>query len=473
MRVVTMRGDPLEGLSQRQLPQNLEAEQALLGALFHNNGATLERCPGLLPEHFADPVNGRIFREAIKKIAAGGVADALSIKSVLANTGVLDEVGGTAYLASIMAAMVAVVTVSEYAQTIMDAALRRKLIEIGTNVVQGAFGQNGAEVTAHALEALEDASDRTRSGASWFSMNAAVDLALAAMERAAQGLTSGISTGFGKMDARLGGLEPGMVYVIAGRPAMGKSALGHQIALNAARSGVGVLELSLEMPVTQVGMRSLATAANVPLRAIKSGAVSNDLEYAQAIVRAERELRGLSLSIADTAGQTPSELSALVRRYRRKHPVGLILIDHLNLMRADDKDARNGATWAVERASGTVLEIAKREQCPVILLAQLNRGVETREDKRPGLADLRQAGAIEQDAYAVGFVYREEYYLEGVPKKGPGQSESKFAGQLASWNDRRERSKGKADLIWAKVRDGEAGTDRMTFHGPTLTFGDE
>ena len=165
-------------------------------------------------------------------------------------------------------------------------------------------------------------------------------------------------------------------------------------------------------------------------------------------------------------------IAAKARAAKRTHGLGLLMIDHLNLMRAEKSDARHGGTWATGRASNTVLQIAKDCACPVLLLAQLNRGPENRDDKRPAIADLRQAGDIEQDAYAVGFVYRAEYYLGGEPERKSGDSDGKQFARVKAWEDDKLRLAGQAELIWAKVRDGSPGTDMLTFNGPTTSFGE-
>lgn len=248
------------------------------------------------------------------------------------------------------------------------------------------------------------------------------------------------------------------------------SALAAGIAINAARAGVGVLELSLEMSATQLGRRALCAASGVSLFNMKTGYISN--EHGVRLVAARKELAGLPLTIDDAGGQTPAMIAAKARAAKRKHGLGLLMIDHLNLMRAEESDARHGGTWATGRASNTVLQIAKDCACPVLLLAQLNRGPESRDDKRPTLSDLRQAGDIEQDAYAVGFVYRPEYYLGGEPEQKDGEAPGKYRDRIAEWETRKRELAGVAELIWAKVRDGEPGTDRLTFHGPTTSFGE-
>jgi replicative DNA helicase len=442
----------------RQPPMNVVAEMSLLGALLHNNHA-IERCGDLKPEHFAGEDLGAVFEAIVDGIGAGHVVDAVS----------LDGRFPRPLLASLLAAMVGIINVADYARVIRETSAARRMIEIGETLVNAAFsGGSPAEIGALAARQLDGLTMGTRPG-NQSPLDAAMDAALASMERARTGQTAGISTGFPSLDRRLGGLEPGLVYVVAGRPGMGKSAIGHQIAINAARAGVSVLELSLEMSATQLGRRTLASAAGVPINLMKSGQIG--LDYAERLVKARKELAGLPLTIDDTAGQSPQEIAIKARAAKRSGKgLGLVMIDHLNLMRAEAEDARHGGTWATERASATCLQIAKDCGVPVLLLAQLNRGVEAREDKRPGLADLRQAGAIEQDAYAVGFVYREEYYNRAEPVINIGERIDHFNQRHLEWLDYRERIQHQAEMIWAKVRDGDPGTDKLRFDAPTATF---
>lgn len=459
------------GASLRQAPANQMAEQALLGAILANNKA-FDRAAYLQPEDFADPVNGRIFQVIRSRVEAGRLVDTVTLADLMRHSGALDEVGGTDYLAHLAVSHVGILNATEYARTVRDCAARRLLIEAGEQLVNGAFGDDplmdAAGVAGRAIRAIDQATGAIASHAG-VSLAMAMQQAVEAMERArTQDGPSGLSTGFPCLDERLGGLEPGLVYVLAGRPAMGKSSLGHQIAVNAARANVGVLELSLEMSAEQLGRRAISTAAAVPIMAIKRGRINS--ADAGRIVAAQQELGALPVTIDDASGQTPSMIAAKARAAKRKHGLGLVMIDHLHLFRPEAADAKHGGTWAIEQASGTVLQIAKDIGCPVLLLAQLNRGLEGREDKRPALADLRQAGAIEQDAYAVGFVYREEYYLTGEPAQKDGENDGKFRERVAAWNDRRQAARGKAEVVWGKVRDGEPGIDHLRFDGPTATF---
>lgn len=440
----------------RAMPANVQAEQALLGTLLINNRA-LEHCGGLEPAHFADPDHRMVFAAIRDGVGAGRVVDMLSLKDRFE----------PALLGNLAAAFIGHGATREYAQVIVERAQHRELLAVAEDLAAGCYAaRSPAEIAAEVVARIDRATqgqqvDRLTT------LDAAMDAALADMERAKDGALPGISTGFPTLDARLGGLEPGYVYVIAGRPGMGKSALAHGICINAARAGAAVLEVSLEMPAKQLGGRALAAAAGLPIAALKRAPT---VGVANRIVAARRELAGLPLVIDDAAGQTPRQIAAKARAARRQHGLGLIMIDHLNLMRPDDEDARHGGTWAVSRASNTVLQLAKQAECPVILCVQLNRGPESREDKRPNLADLRQSGEIEQDAYAVGFVYRPEYYLGNEPERREADTDDKFNRRVDDWRLARERVAGRAEVIWQKVRDGETGTDVLAWDGPTASF---
>ena len=463
----TIVESPLLGLSLRQPPSNLQAEQSLLGALLANNRA-IEQCAGLRPEMFADSVNGLIFSAIHRRIESGRLANAVSLAAEFERSGVLEEAGGTAYLAQLIASMVGIINAREYAALIRECAARREFIEIGERLVNGAYESDALLEMGTAAAGRIDAIAMGGPDASGVMLDAAIDDAMVAIEeaRTRQG-PSGISTGFRAIDNRIGGLEPGTLTVIAGRPGMGKSVLGLMWALAAARTGVPVLLISLEMSSRELGRRVLATAAEVPVTAMKYGRINAD--QASRLVVARRELRGLPLKIDDAAGLTAAQIAGRARSLKRKG-LGLVVIDHLHIVRPDDLDSKQGATWAVGRISGALKRLAKDCGVPVLLLAQLNRGVEGRDDKRPGLGDLRQAGDIEQDADAVGFVYRPECYLGAEPEAREGEARAKLDERRNVWRDRKADVAGKAELIWAKIRDGETGTDPLLFDGPTTTF---
>jgi replicative DNA helicase len=256
------------------------------------------------------------------------------------------------------------------------------------------------------------------------SLDDAIDAALAAAEAAykRQG-PAGLSTGFASIDEALGGLGDDQLIVLAGRPGMGKTGLGWQMAIAAARQGVGVYVASLEM------------SGDV----IKKGSFHNDLRQSAAIVRAQKERRGLPLSIDDGLNQNISQIETKARQAHRRHGLGLIMVDHLNIVPVESSDIKAGATWAVGRISGAMKRLAKTYHCPVLLLAQLDRGPEAREDKRPVLSDLRQSGDIEQDADVVAFVYRAEYYLpKSTPEKGTRESSADYQTRIESYHQMKE-----------------------------------
>jgi replicative DNA helicase len=299
------------------------------------------------------------------------------------------------------------------------------------------------------------------------SLDQAMDDALRAADEAARREgPAGLSTGFPSVDAVIGGMEDGTVTVVAGRPAMGKSALGWQWALWAAQTGIGVLAVSLEMSARELGRRALCAATGIPITRLKAGRHSTE-EMAR-LVEAQKRLAGLPLTIEDGGGLTAAMISMRARSAKRRHGLGLIMIDHLHIVAAADGDARHGPTHAIGNVSTAMKRLAKEFDVPVLLLAQLNRGVEGREDKRPTLADLRQSGTIEQDADAVGFLFREEYYLPCA--EPPRDTDAQFHARLDRHRNAKQRLAGKAELIFAKVRDGAPCTVNLAFDGPAASF---
>lgn len=442
--------------SRGPLPSNIIAELALLGACLTSN-KSLDRCKGLDPAHFYGDEHGAVFHALRDGAAQGRIIDAVSLKDRFAPR----------LLGTLLASFIGHEPVSEYSRIITETWRKRELQQIAYSVIDanGADGRSTEEIAREIVSKIDRISQGL-AGDSIVTLDTAIDRVMDDLSNPNR--IAGISTGFRCVDRRVGGLEPGLVYVIGGRPGMGKSSIAHQMCINAARNGIGVHELSLEMSSAQLGRRALSTAARIPIMAIKR----NDLttQTAQRLAVAQKELRGLPLTIDDAGGQTPSMIAAKCREARRRHGLGLVMIDHLNLVRPEEADAKHGGTWAVGRASNAVLSVAKDCGVPVILCVQLNRAVETREDKRPNLSDLRQSGDIEQDAYAVGFIYRAEYYLRHEIERKEGEKPGMFAEREAAHNDARLMAAGKAEIIWAKVRDGEPGIDHLLFDGPTATF---
>lgn len=473
---------PLFGLSVRQPPANIQAEQALLGGILANNKAYAKVADYLRPEHFADQAHAAIFEAIEVKIGCGEIADAITLKSTLEHSGALDQVGGFPYLAQLITAMISPQYVEGYGQAIRDAWRRRAALGAAEEMVAAAY--DGAmdirEGVGRALGTLESALDGDADAVRGMTMLEAYDAAGDAADAASRtGGVTGLSTGFSILDAVLGGMNQQEMIVLGARPGMGKSALALQIGIAAARQmrdaakaggeRQGVLIESLEMEAKQLGRRAMAWLADVPVAALKSG---RHASYASQIVAARREVVDLPLLIEDMPGQTARQLQLRARAAARRFgKLGLVIVDHMHIVRPESADAKNGGTWAVGQISNALKRMAKEFQCPVLALAQLSRGVEGRDDKRPTLADLRYSGEIEQDADAIMFLYREEYYLpKGEPARRTGQSQQQHADACLELEQRREATRGKAEVIFAKVRDGEPQTKMLNFDGPTTSF---
>ena len=464
--------DPLRGLALRQPPSNKQAEAALLGAIMANAKACHVVVEFLRPDHFAEPAHGRIFGEQARRILAGGVADAIAMKNWWDTDPDAPALGGFSYLAHLTAAMVSPLLAKEYATAIRDSWVRRELIEAGADVVDAGFDQGSSpeEAVASAIAQL-DRVLQPNNATRLKSLDSAMDDAIAAADAAAKrNGPAGVSTGFPSIDAALGGLEPSTLIVLAGRPGMGKSALGWQVAINVARTGIGVLVISLEMSATELGRRALSSLSGVSIGTMKHGIMN--LDQSSAVVRARQEMHGLPMTIEDGGGLNSSMINIKARNARRRHGLGMIVVDHLHIIMPDAADARQGPTHAIGQISASMKRLAKEMECPVLLLAQLNRAVESRDDKRPGLGDLRQSGGIEQDADAVMFIYRPEYYLKTEPERRDGETAEKFRARVRDFHDNVGKQAGRAELILAKVRDGETGIIHLNFHGPTTSFQD-
>ena len=475
---------PLDGLSMRPQPANPQAEQALLGALLANNRSYARVADFLRAEHFADPIHGHIFRAIQGQIENNRLADAVTLRSVLDHAGVLDEVGGTAYLAQLLTAMVGIINAGDYGRAIHEAWQRRQMIEAAESLVNVAYdgAMLPAEGVARTLSALDAALDTQGSPRAPMMLIDAIDGTIDDSEAAAiHGGPVGLSTGMPSVDRALGGLLEGEMLVLAARPGMGKSALGVQWARAAAQicrdrtaagePRSGVLIMSLEMSAKQLARRVLAAEAEVPVAVLKAGRHAG---YVNQIVAARRRLHDLPLLIEDVPSQTPKQLSMRARSAERRFGrLALIVVDHLHIVRAETADARNGGTWAVGQTSNALKRMAKDFGCPVVALAQLSRGVDGRDDKRPTMVDLRQSGEIEQDADQIAFVYREEYYLgKADPVRKPGESQQAYADRCLTLDDQRARAKGKGELIFAKLRDGEPTTINLRWRGPLTSFVD-
>jgi replicative DNA helicase len=473
------KASPLLGLSQRSPPANILAEQSLLGAILANNKAFDRVSSFLCPEHFADPIHGRIYKAISDRINSGRLADAVTLKGDFENSGILGDVGGTAYLAQLLTAMVGIINAAEYGESILDTWRRRQAIDIGEMLVNGAFdGSEPAQElclnTAVSLDRLSSVNQNQPSA----SMDESIVSALERSEAAfLNGGFIGHQTGFTKLDSMMGGLEAQCVYYAAGRPGMGKTSLATQLMEGVAKiEGKPVLFRSLEMSKEQVIMRMLSQKTGIPLNVFRTGQwkspeVSN--QWARQIGEAGKYLRELQIRICDQGAQTVEAIASEARTWKRLHgDLGLIVIDYLQLLKP--RTDRFGRTESTTQLSNDLKKLAKDLNCPVLALSQLNRGPENREDKRPQLADLRDSGSIEQDAEAVIFLYREAYYLERErPKHDVAGSESEHLAKVDEWQQKLDGIRGQAEWILAKQRNGPTGIIEMLWDESTTTFKDK
>jgi replicative DNA helicase len=477
--------DPDGVVPFRTPPHNRDAEQALLGAILLNNRAYEKVSEFLHPEHFAEPVHGRIYGAIGTLLGRGQIADPVTLKHYFDRDESLTEVGGSAYLAALANAVVSILNAEDYGRLIFDLHLRRELIELGTNLVNTAYDP---AVDQPAQQQIEGAEARLFDLATFGQIEGgfqdfgtvlteAVRQAEAAHKR--QGKLSGVPTGLIDLDRKLGGLHSSDLLILAGRPSMGKTALATNIAFHAAQAyrpgetkaedGAMVAFFSLEMSAEQLATRILAEQAEIASHKIRQGELAH-AEFDR-LVQAAQDLHRLPLYIDDTPALSVSAVRTRARRLMRQHGLGLIVIDYLQLLRGSSATSENRVQEISEITRG-LKALAKELDVPVIALSQLSRAVESREDKRPQLSDLRESGSIEQDADVVMFVFREQYYLERAePGRRPEEAEDKFNERHAKWHERCEEVWNTAEVIIAKQRHGPVGSVRLSFQGEFTKFG--
>ena len=488
-----MTDSPLLGLSQRMPPSNLQAEQALLGALLANNRAYERVSEYLAPHHFADAIHGRIYQSIARRIEAGQLADPVTMKGEFEHSGTLEEVGGTAYLAQLLSSMVGIINASEYGRAIHDSWLRRQLIEIGETVVNYAFGADpeldgNGQIESAEQSLFQLATEGGGKDGGFMTFELALSEAIKSAELAFHhvGHVTGLTTGLRDIDAKLGGMHPSDLLILAGRPGMGKSALATKIAFGAAKALLDLARaegptvqpkqqvaiFSLEMSTVQLVTRLLSEESRVSGDRIRSGDIGvRDFEQ---FVKVSRELSALPLQIDETPAISMSTLRTRCRRLQRTKGLALVVVDYLQLMRPSAGTKPENRVLEISQITQGLKALAKELKIPIIALSQLSRQVESREDKRPQLSDLRESGSIEQDADVVMFIYRDEYYLE---QRAPNSatfdgSPEKLAAATEEWNRKMKLVHNKADLIIAKQRHGPTGSIELLFEGTFTRFAD-
>lgn len=464
-------------------PQNVEAEQALLGAVFQS-GRAYERVSDFLrAEHFSIPVHARIYEACGRLIDKGQIVNPLTLKTYLENDTLLQEAGGVQYLTELVNAAVTVINALDYGKLIHDLALRRELIDIGNTLVNDAFitdidskASDHIEVTEQKLYDLATTGEQSQGFQDFATaLTSAIYMAEAAHRR--EGRLAGVPSGLIKLDEKLGGLHPSDLIILAGRPSMGKTALATSIAFNAARlhqervsetgarevlDGARVAFFSLEMSAEQLATRLLAQEAEISSHKIRTGELGRD-DFSR-MVRVSQTLHKVPLYIDDTPALSISAVRTRCRRLARQQGLGLVVIDYLQLLSANPGVRSENRVVEVSHITRGLKALAKELNVPVIALSQLSRAVENRDDKRPQLSDLRESGSIEQDADVVMFVYREQYYLERdkIPEEETDAHNT--------WKEKCERAHNKAEVIIAKQRHGPIGNIDLYFDSHHTKF---
>ena len=468
--------------STELVPHSIEAEQQLLGGILNNNDLFYSLEDKIDPEHFYDPIHARIFDVISTRIKDGKLASAVTVNTFLTEDQGLKELGGSAYLAQLMAGSVASSAIKDYSKLVYDLAVRRELIVLGQEISSRAqsikVDEQPEEQIILAEQNLYKIGDSGKSETGFKSflkaLGEAVQVANAAHHR--DGNLAGISTGFIDLDKKMGGLHSSDLIILAGRPSMGKTSLATNIAYNIAKSfqkrdnpdgssetldGGIVGFYSLEMSAEQLAARILSETAEIPSEQIRRGDMTEN-EFRR-FVEAAKSIESSPLYIDDTPALTIAQLASRARRLKRTNGLDALIIDYLQLVRAPS--SRESRVNEISEITQGLKANAKELNIPVIALSQLSRQVENREDKRPQLADLRESGSIEQDADVVLFVYREEYYKE---REKPSDHDLE---KMAVWQEEMDRLHGRAELILGKQRHGPIGTVELSFEGKFTRFG--
>ncbi len=466
----------------RSAPQNVEAEQALLGAILVNNEAFYRVADFLEPQHFFEPVHRVIYEVAAQLIRANKVATPVTIKTFLPADLAIGDINLAQYLARLAAEATTIINAEDYGRSVYDLAIRRALIGIGEDMVNVAYDAPVDNPPKTQIEDTEkrlfELAEKGQYGSGFESFDAALHVAIDMASNAYRrdGHLSGMATGLADLDRVMGGLQPSDLIIVAGRPGMGKTALGTNIAFNIAKAWAGELQpdgsmktvnggivgfFSLEMSAEQLATRIIAEQSEVPSSNIRRGRI-DEAEFAR-IVDAAREMNKIPLYVDQTGGLSIAQLAARARRLKRQRGLDMIVIDYIQLMTGSSRRGSDNRVQEVTEITNALKALAKELNVPILALSQLSRQVENRDDKRPQLSDLRESGSIEQDADVVLFVYREEYYLKNKEPK-PGTVE------YVQWQDQMSAAHGQAEVIIGKQRHGPTGTVRLYFEDTLTKF---
>ena len=460
-------------INQKQ-PSNIEAEQALLGSILVNNDIIDEVSTIINPTSFYDPAHTKIYEVIETLNNKGMIANPITLKNYFEKDNMLNEVGGTEYLVKLTRFSGSTKQAIDYAKVIHEMYLRRELFLISNNLSSETLNsneQNAEKIIENTERSLFDLAERGSFSQSFLKFNQALDQTI---EMATQAMKSeqgivGVPTGLTDLDEKLGGLHKSDLVILAGRPGMGKTALATNIAYHAAQNLMTKQEkssiafFSLEMSSEQLSTRILSEQARIKSDDIRRGKVTE--EEINRYIETSRNIYNLPLFIDETPAITIATLSNRARRIKRLFGVSLIVVDYIQLMRGTVSNKGDNRVQEVSEITQGLKALAKELKVPVLALSQLSRAVESRDDKKPQLSDLRESGSIEQDADVVMFVYREAYYLENKqPKLG--------SIEHAEWQSKMNDVNGLADIILGKQRHGPTGVVKVEFEGIYTKFKD-
>ncbi|MNM47318.1 Replicative DNA helicase [compost metagenome] len=422
-------------------PQNLEAEQAVLGAILLQSEALITAMERVRTEDFYDKSHQMIYETMIELGEANQPIDLITLTSRLQDKGELEEIGGVSHLARLAHAVPTAANVDYYARIIEEKSMLRRLIRTATQIVSDGY-TNGDDVGGMLSDAerkiLEISNGRSGSG-----FIAIRDVLMEVFERVEvlhqnRGTTTGVSSGFADLDKMTAGFQRNDLIIVAARPSVGKTAFALNIAQNAAvRSKETVAIFSLEMSAAQLVQRMICAEANLDASVMRTGDFKSDDDWSK-LTMGIAALSEADIYIDDTPGITVADIRAKCRRLKKERGLGMIVIDYLQLIQGRGKPGEN-RQQEVSEISRTLKQIGRELEVPVIALSQLSRGVEQRQDKRPMMSDLRESGSIEQDADIVAFLYRDDYYNQETEKKNI------------------------IEIIIAKQRNGPVGTVELVF----------
>ncbi len=432
-------------------PHSIDAEQSILGGLLINNESWDHIASIVNEEDFYRRDHRLIFKAIQAQIEAGKPCDVVTLSEHLETHNEIDDAGGLAYLGSLVNNTPSASNIRAYSEIVRERSVLRKLIQVGNEIADSAFNPEGRK-SDDILEAAEKtvfeiADKGANSGKDFKGMTELLKKTVDRIDELYQngGTFTGIPSGFTDFDKMTSGLQPADLVIVAGRPSMGKTTFAMNLAENAAiDAAVGVAVFSMEMPAESLTLRMLSSLGRINQTKVRSGQLDED-DWPR-LTSAVSILNEANIFIDDTPALSPTEMRARVRRLKRKHNIGLIVVDYLQLMQV--KGGSENRVNEISEISRGLKALAKEMNVPVIALSQLNRGLEQRPNKRPVMSDLRESGAIEQDADLIVFIYRDEVYNEDSPDQGT------------------------AEIIIGKHRNGPLGMARLTFIGQYTKFED-